>query len=155
PQVHTLSIGAARPTDFDRHLETLPLLEKAGELLPPIVDRLQRTMREAVAGRLADPFALDLPRWQDTPGEMNLPVILWLRSLALAYDMREYGQMRYNLLGNGGHWFPGKNAEKAEELAAELAPIAARAGLNGDLVPLLREAHELLGKEPVKRLSQS
>ena len=29
PQIHTLSIGASCPTDFDEHLKTLPLIEKA------------------------------------------------------------------------------------------------------------------------------
>ena len=26
PQIHTLSLGAARPTDFDEHLKTLPII---------------------------------------------------------------------------------------------------------------------------------
>ncbi|RMG05362.1 MAG: aldo/keto reductase, partial [Cyanobacteria bacterium J055] len=46
PQVHTLSLGAARPTDFDEHLKALPLLDRADEILPPIIDRLER---EAIA----------------------------------------------------------------------------------------------------------
>ena len=29
PQVHTLSLGAAQPTDFDEHLKVLPLLDQA------------------------------------------------------------------------------------------------------------------------------
>lgn len=27
-QVHTISLGAARPTDFDEHLQVLPLLDR-------------------------------------------------------------------------------------------------------------------------------
>jgi len=41
PQVHTLSIGAAKPQDFDEHLKTLELLDGADEVLPPILQRLE------------------------------------------------------------------------------------------------------------------
>ena len=61
--------------------------------------------------------------------------------------------MRYNLLGNGGHWFPGKNAANVREL--DLAPIAQHSKLADRLVPMLEETHRLLWKESVKRLSQS
>jgi predicted aldo/keto reductase-like oxidoreductase len=67
--------------------------------------------------------------------------------------MTSYGQMRYNLLGNGGHWFPGSNAAEVDRY--DLSPIDRAAGLQGQLAPLLRETHQLLWKEPVKRLSQS
>lgn len=154
PQVHTLSIGAARPSDFDLHLESLAQLPRAAEVLPGIIARLEQTLHETVAqeGGVVHPFDLNLPRWQETPGRVNIPIVLWLRNLALAYDMRAYGKMRYNLLGNGGHWFPGLNAAPAGEL--DLAQIAVRSGLGGELRPLLEDAHELLGGQTIKRLSQ-
>ena len=152
PQVHTLSVGASRPDDFNEHLDALPLLNSAERTLRPILDRLDAAMRESVEPELRDPFALDLPPWQDAPGGVNLATILWLRTLTRAYDMKGYGQMRYNLLGNGGHWFPGENAEKAGEL--DLSDVARRSGLGDRLVPLLQETHDILAKEKVKRLSQ-
>ena len=153
PQVHTLSIGAARPTDFDLHMETLPLMERAGELLPPIIQRLQETMRSSVAADLLDPFSMGLPEWDRTPGQVNLPVILWLLNLANAYDMVKYGQMRYNLLGSGGHWFPGQNAEKMDDQA--ITEALGGTAFAKKVPALAREAHEKLAKDPVKRLSQS
>jgi predicted aldo/keto reductase-like oxidoreductase len=153
PEVHTLSVGAAKPGDFDLHVESLKYMDRINELLPPIVERLEKAVRDTTGMELQRPFKMGLPEWEQIPGGINVPIILWLRSLAKAFDMKEYGQMRYNLLGNGGHWFPGENASKAREM--NLGELARRSELNDRLVPLLEETHAMLWKEPVKRLSQS
>ncbi|MEO1498131.1 MAG: aldo/keto reductase [Planctomycetota bacterium] len=156
PEVHTLSLGASQPSDFDLQMQSLPHLERADELLPPIVDRLRAAMTDAVGAEAADAFREGLPVWdaEKNAGYINTHVVLWLRHLALAYDMIEYGQMRYNLLGNGGHWFPGLGATHLDTIPAERfekaysdSPFADR------IVGWLREAHELLGGAEVKRLS--
>jgi uncharacterized protein len=69
-----------------------------------------------------------------------------------AYDMVDYGKMRYNLLGEGGHWFPGQNAAKASDL--DLSAIAQSSGLGDKLVAALMETHEVLSGQQKKRLSQ-
>ncbi len=156
PEVHTLSIGAARPSDFDLHLEALPLVAKADEVLPPIVAKLHQAMREVTGETLDGYFARDLPEWNESPGNMNLMIMLWLGRLAQAYDMVEYGKMRYNLLGNGGHWFPGQNAAKLDEIDADqLQAAARRMGFDDSLMARLGQIHALLGGNEVKRLSQS
>ena len=48
PEVHTLSVGASQPSDFDLQLTTLELLDQADSLLPPIEQRLQQAMAQAV-----------------------------------------------------------------------------------------------------------
>lgn len=87
------------------------------------------------------------------PGQVNLPVILWLRNLVKAYDLKKYGQMRYNLLGNGGHWFPGQGAENVDEVT--LVKALGERPWAGRIVAILRETHEMLKKEKVSRLSKS
>ncbi|WP_310488725.1 aldo/keto reductase [Chamaesiphon sp. VAR_69_metabat_338] len=153
PQVHTLSIGAATPSDFDEHLQTLPLLDRAAELLPPIIDRLERAAASKLGTEWVRTWKEGLPAPSDTPGNINIHTILWLRNLAIAYDMVEYGQMRYNLLENGGHWFPGAKATNIDELdfstCLAASPHATR------IPTLLRETDLLLGGMEVKRLSQS
>lgn len=153
PEVHTLSIGAARPTDFDLHLETLDLPENASEALSQIQSRLESEYSRLVPEEIGDPFAMGLPHWTETPGEVNIPIILWLRNLAVAYDMFEYGQMRYNLLGNGGHWFPGNNAGGMDDGA--IAAVLGAELPKELIIDVLKETHKLLYKEPVKRDSES
>jgi uncharacterized protein len=152
PQVHTLSLGAARPQDFDEHLKTLALLDRADEVLAPIMERLEGELVQQFGEDWAKTWQVGLPSHDQTPGNINIPVILMLRNLAIAYDMVDYGKMRYNLLTNAGHWFPGANAIRAAEL--NLAPVLANSP-NADKIPAaLVDAHRLLGGESVKRLSQ-
>lgn len=153
PEVHTLSLGAAKPSDFDEHVESLRLYDRAQEIVEPIVARLEEQMENTVGAEYARHYLEGLPRWEETPGDINLPIILWLRNLALAYDMKEYAQMRYNLLGNAGHWFAGRNAEKAGEL--DLSGVLKDYRFADRIPELLAEAHAMLYKAPVKRLSES
>ncbi len=153
PQVHTLSVGASRPTDFDEHLKSLPLLEKAEATIRPIIERLEKTMIEAVGEEWFRTWHVGLPKPEESPGTMNIPIMLWLRNLALAYDMIDYGKMRYNLLGNGGHWFPGLNAAKAGDF--DLRACLAQSPHAEKIPRMLTEAHQFLGGEAVKRLSTS
>ncbi len=153
PQVHTLSIGAAKPSDFDEHLKTLPLLDQAAQLLPPIIDRLERAAADKLGTQWVNTWQEGLPDFSDTPGNMNIYTILWLRNLAIAYDMVEYGKMRYNLLENGGHWFPGAKATNVQEL--DLSTCLINSPYAAKIPDLLWETDQLLGGMEIKRLSQT
>jgi hypothetical protein len=153
PQVHTLSLGAARPSDFDEHLKMLPLLDRAQEILPPILDRLEQAAIEALGQDWLRTWKVGLPTPENTPGNINIPVILWLRNLLEAFDMQEYAEARYNLLGNGGHWFPGQKADKLH--AVDLGPAIAHSPHADQIPALLADTHERLKGKAVQRLSSS
>ena len=153
PEVHTLSLGAANPSDFDEHLKVLPLLDKADEVLPPILERLEKEAIATLGKDWVENWKDGLPSYDNTPGNVNIPVILWLRNLALAYDMTEYGKARYNLLTNAGHWFPGAKADRVARL--NLHSCLSSSPYAEKIPDLLKETDELLGGAPVKRLSQS
>jgi predicted aldo/keto reductase-like oxidoreductase len=153
PQVHTLSIGAAKPQDFDEHLKTLELLDRASEILPPILARLEEEAIATLGEDWVKTWHTNLPKWQETPGEVNIQVILWLWNLATAYDLVDYAKMRYNLLGNGSHWFPGNKADKLDELDFRQCLIQ---NPHVDKIPqIMAQAHQMLVGEQVKRLSKN
>jgi len=156
-EVHTLSVGAARPSDFDEHLDTLALVDSAAGTLEPILKRLKDRYDEVVEPELRHPWDLGLPPLKDIPGNINVARIIQLRNLTKAYDLVEYGKMRYNLLGNAADWFPGINSspESLEPVRSELDSLFRSLPAGSSLMPAIEETHELLFREPEKRLSES
>lgn len=155
PQVHTLSIGAKSPEDFDEHLKTLPLLANAAEILPPIVARLEAEAVRCLGEEWYSTWDQGLPDPHQAPEAVSVKTILWLRNLALAYDLVEYGKARYNLLDNGGHWFPGQRLNPDSAAFKTLSGLIAESPHRHRIPALLQEAAELLGGTAVQRLSQS
>ena len=151
-EVHTLSCGVARPEDFNIHMEAVRDLDRAAELVAPVEARLRQAMEDTFGAAWVDTWDQGLPDWDQVPGEVNIPWILRLRNLAKAYDMIDYGKMRYNLLGKGDSWFPGNQADKVGDL--ELRE-ALRDSPHADIIPAaLQEAHNLLAGEQRQRLQQ-
>ncbi len=150
--VHTLSIGASCPADFDEHLKTLALLDQADEILPPILARLEDAAIAALGEDWYKTWHQGLPSHESTPGGINIPSILWLWNLVKAYDMEEYARARYNLMGNGGHWFPGQQATQVDAVA--LQPHLANSPHADKIPSILSTVHERLSGQGVQRLSQ-
>jgi len=153
PEVHTLSVGAARPSDFDEHVASLAHYDRAAEIVAPIERRLRAEMDHALGADWWMELWRAFPNYVDVPGEVNIQEILRLWSFAKSLDLVEWGKMRYNLMGNAGHWFPGASA-------ASFDSTKIRATLSGNpfaekTVRVLAEAHAMLHGAQQKRLSES
>lgn len=153
PEVHTLSIGASRPGDFDEHVHAVSLLDQAETLVPPVDRRLREALDEALGSDWMRGWQTGIPDWEKVPGNIHLWEILRLWNLAMGLDMVEFGKMRYNLLGNGGHWFPGLNA--AELGKHDLRPCLAESPFRDRVIETLASAHALLAGGEVKRLGKN
>jgi hypothetical protein len=158
PEVHTLSLGAARPDDFDEHVRALGHYPTAKETITPIAARLDAAIDAVVGNDFRRAFHHGLPEWEDVPAHINVLEIVRLWMYAKGLDLVSWGRMRYNLLGNGGHWFPGLNA--AALINGETTDAAIRhacsQSLFADRIPdILREAHAMLYEAPVKRQSEA
>jgi predicted aldo/keto reductase-like oxidoreductase len=153
PEVHTLSLGAARPSDFDEHVAALEHYDRAAAVVEPVERRIREEIERVVGADWCRKWFTRLPEFNQVPGEVNLLEILRIWTYAKPLGLTDWARFRYNMLGNADHWFPGEHVAK---LDWQGLPAVIRNSPFADRIPaILREAHELFHDAPVKRLSQS
>lgn len=151
PSVHTLSLGAAQASDFAEHVEGLSLVNQHPEWLAQAEQRVQAALVATHGEEWMNRWYRDLPDWEEVPGEVNVFEILRLWTYATALDLKAWAQMRYNLLGQGGHWFPGQNAADLDEKA--LDRLLQHHAFRARIPAILKEAHAQFFTAPVERES--
>ncbi|MCG5053458.1 MAG: aldo/keto reductase [Myxococcales bacterium] len=145
PRVHTLSIGASKPQDFDAHVAVLPHLDDAAKVVAPVVARLQDQWVRALGDAFGGDYLAGVPEWEELPGGVNVRKIVWLFGLVKAFDLLPYARSRYNMLGKDDPWFPGNKAVGCDAPALRAALSAAP--LADTLLGILPEAHRLLDNQ--------
>ena len=153
--VHTLSVGVAKETDFDYHLEAISLLHKSNDFVCSIENKLTQELIKVLGVDWYQNWDKNLPTWKNTPGEINIPVLLWLSNLLEAWDLESFTKARYQLLGNGGHWFPGNNANMLDLSVTEndLNKSLINHSNPKKVIEKLRYLKNIFGKEEQVRLS--
>lgn len=143
-RINTLSVGAANPQQLEIAAEigdqVFPLTTQEKEILLNLETHLENSLK----GDRCSQCYQCLP----CPESINIPEILRLRNLAIAYDLKEYGQYRYNMLEKAGHWFPGKKGNRCTS-CGECLP---RCPEKLNIPELLFNTHSLLQEKSRRRL---
>jgi len=156
-RITTLSFGAANPAEvnsavgiinnphysFDNILKALTPDELTS--FTKLENHLTQTLNstQTINSKCSQCYAC-LP----CPENIAIPEILRLRNLAVAYDMTQYGEYRYGMLENAGHWFPGQKGNRCNDCGDCLPRCPEKL----DIPHLLQDAHQKLNGSPRRRL---
>jgi predicted aldo/keto reductase-like oxidoreductase len=143
-KITTLSVGAANPEELIEPLSVQDRDEPLTVIEREIIDKLTKKLEKTLASDLCRQCNLCLP----CPEAINIPEILRLRNLTVAYDMQDYGRYRYQMLENAGHWFPGMKGNRCTD-CGDCVP---RCPQNLDIPSLLRDTHQSLNGASRRRL---
>ena len=153
-RIHTLSVGASKPEDLNIHFSAISKMDEMNASINTIGRRLINASFKSLGESWLTTWKIGLPSWDQTPGEINIPVLLWLNNLLEAWDMESFAKDRYGLLGRGGHWFPGSNADclDCEVSEDELKKVLINSPWSSEITFILRKLKDRLGGERRDRL---
>ena len=109
PEITTLSMGIHEPEHFAQNLSILNEEDYASPAMLDIQAKMDILLSNSPS--LCTLCEECLP----CPEKINIPEVLRFRNLLEAYDMKDYGEFRYNMFEAEGHWFPGNFASKCTE----------------------------------------
>lgn len=137
-RITTLSVGAANPNELNLDYRTGALSAEEQQ----VFERLRAIRAPEQCSQCYE----CLP----CPEGINIPEVLRLRNLATAYDMQQFGEYRYRMFENAGHWFPGNKGNRCTDCGDCLPKCPEKL----EIPRLLRETHDRLNGKAGRRLWQ-
>lgn len=143
-RITTLSIGPATSKELLEPLQVANHTYPLTDLEKTILERLETHLETILGNDQCRQCYQCLP----CPETINIPEILRLRNLAIAYEMTDFAQYRYRMFENAGHWFPGNKGNRCTE-CGDCLP---RCPENLDIPTLLLDTHQRFNGSSRRRL---
>jgi predicted aldo/keto reductase-like oxidoreductase len=146
PRITTLTFGPATVEEFtalDYSDRTEPLTIQEQNIFAKLREQAANTLNLEQCHQCYE----CLP----CPAVINIPEVLRLRNLAIAYDMVDFAKYRYRMFENAGHWFPGNKGNKCTE-CGDCLP---RCPTQLDIPKLVQDTHQRLYDREGRRLWDS
>lgn len=144
PRITTLSLGAATPHELLHPLSVADQTHPLTAAEQTSFERLVAHQNQALGPDQCRQCYACLP----CPEAIQIPEILRLRNLAVAYNMQEFGEYRYRMFGNAGHWFPGRKGNHCTDCGDCLPKCPEQLNIPA----LLRDTHHRLNGPERRRL---
>ena len=144
-RISTLSVGAANPDQLSTPLHFTDQDQSLSVDEIEVLQRLEQELNVLKTDQCHQCYAC-LP----CPEDINIPEVLRLRNLAVAYEMTDFSQYRYQMFENAGHWFAGVKGDHCTS-CGDCLP---RCPHQLNIPVLLNDAHQRLNGQPRRRLWQ-
>lgn len=143
-RITTLSVGPANPAELTAPLSVANRDEPLKLMELEVLGCLETQQLDALGTDHCSQCYACLP----CPENIHIPEVLRLRNLAVAYEMTDFSQYRYQMFENAGHWFPGVKGSRCTS-CGDCLP---RCPEQLNIPALLSDTHKRLNGSPRRRL---